>query len=118
MDNHSRAPSHRPVPPKPQSQPESDDSDHSASLAVFKRASVSEDEVSDLLSSLLKRVPEPDPLRDSRPRVHPHGQALDTPGPPRFVREPRDWEEWGTSVGDHYANKYSPPDDVSELAHH
>ena len=114
MDDHSRAPSHRPVPPKPQSQSESDDSDHSASIAVSKRGSVSEDEVADLPSSLLKRVPEPDPLRHSRPCAHLHGQAPGTPGPPRFKCEPRDWEEWGTNVGDRYANKYGPPDD----AHH
>ena len=117
IDNHSRAPSDGPVRQKRQSESESKNSDHVASLPVFKREPVSEDEVLDPLSSL-KRVPEPEPLRCSRLGVHPHCQAPDIASRPRFKREPQTWGEWGNQVGDYYANKYGSPDDVPGLAHY
>ena len=115
IDNHSRASSDGPVRPKRESESESKDSDHIASLPVFKREPVSVDEVLDPLSSL-KRVPEPEPLRYSRLGVHPHGQAPVIASRPRFKREPQTWGEQGNYVGNYYANKYGSPDDVPGIA--
>ena len=102
MDDRNRAPSDDPVRPKRESELESESADYTASHPVFKREPVSEDGVLGLPCSLLKRGPEPEPLKDSRHRVHPHGQAPDIPGPPRLKHEPQGWEGWGTNVGGHY----------------
>ena len=117
MDNRDRAPSDGPVRPKRESELESESSDYVASHPVFKREPVPEDGVLGLPCSLLKRVPETEPLKDSRLCVHPHGQAPDITSHPRSKREPETWEDWATNVGNYYANKYGSPDDVPGLAH-
>ena len=102
--------------PKREPEPEFDPIGHLMDMFVegdhilFKRDPLSGGEVLNYISSLV----EP---QLSKLGIHPNGLPANVVSPSSSKREPETWEDWGTHVGNYYANKYGSPDDVPGLAH-